>query len=335
MKPYPDQLAAVNSAVEHGRGIISMPTGTGKSYVIRLIIEKFKVKTLVIVPSLEIKKQMIETLSGLKNVRVENIDAKCLKTETNYDMLIIDESHHSSAKTYRNLNRKSWNKIYYRFFFTATPFRNDSEETILFESIAGDLIYNLSYKDAVKSGYIVPVEAYYIDLPKQKTNAYTYREVYDELVVNNEIRNDIISVLLLRLQGLGISTLCLVREVDHGRKLAENTYIPLVTGEDEGSRAYIRQFNSGGLKALIGTTGVLGEGIDTKPAEYVVMAGLGKAKSQLMQQIGRGVRKFMGKESCKIILFRDTSHKYLLRHFNAQKKILLDEYGVNLIKLDI
>lgn len=333
--PYQWQTDAVKIAGESHRGIISAPTGTGKTAMALMLILRLNVKTLVVVPSLEIKKQFIEAIGALKNVTVENIDSTTLKTLTDFDCLIIDEAHHVAAKTYQKLNKTAWTKIYYRFFLTATPFRNDTEETLLFESIAGKVIYKLDYITAIKENYIVPVESYYIEIPKQNTDAYSYAQVYKELVVQNILRNEIISKLLFRLSIAGNSTLCLVREVEHGQILSDITGIPFVNGADETSRSYIEQFNNGACKVLIGTTGIMGEGIDTKPCEYVVIAGLGKAKSQFMQQVGRAVRKFPGKESAKVIIIRDTSHKFLLRHFNAQKTILKNEYGVVCQKLEI
>lgn len=339
LKPYPSQLKAVEELVKYKQGTISMPTGSGKAFVIALIIARLSVRTLVVVPTLELKKQLTESLlsvfSDMSNITVENIDSNALQTASNYDLLVIDECHHSAAQTYRTLNKKTWGGIYYRALLTATPFRNNDSERLLFESIAGDVIYRLSYKDAVKEGYIVPVEAYYLEIPKVENDYYSWQEVYSKLVVNHTERNMLISVLLGRLQQAGKATLCLVKEVAHGRAISEMTGIPFVHGQDEDSRDYIRQFNSGGIKAVIGTTGVLGEGVDSKPCEYVIIAGLGKAKSQLMQQIGRSVRKFDGKESGKVILIKDKSHKFTLRHFRNQIKVLKDEYGVVPQKLEL
>lgn len=336
--PYSAQEAAVKAALRSHRGIISMPTGTGKSLVIALIAARLGVKTLVVVPSLEIKKQLaaglLEALNDTSLITVENIDSSKLDKMTDFGCFIIDEAHHVAAKTYQKLNVKVWNNIYYRFFLTATPFRNDLEEMMLFEAIAGRLIYQLTYKEAIAANYIVPVESYYIEIPKQPTEAYTWAQVYSELVVNHSNRNVIIASLLLRLQLAGKSTLLLVKEVKHGEILADLTGLPFVSGADESSRDYIRQFNSGDQKVLIGTEGILGEGVDTKPCEYVIIAGLGKAKSAFMQKVGRGVRQFLDKDSCKVILIRDTSHKFCVKHFNAQKKILLDEYGSKITKLE-
>jgi superfamily II DNA or RNA helicase len=332
---YKWQIEATLKTLEHARGTIVAPTGTGKSRVIKMICEKHGLKTLVIVPTLEIKKQLSQTLSGLSTVTVENIDSSKLKTMTNFDALIIDETHHAAAKTYHKLNKTAWNKIYYRWNLTATPFRNDTEETFLFEAIAGEVIYQLSYKEAVYKRYIVPVEAYFIEIPKQATNAFLYREVYNECIIDKLIRNQLLSILLVNLNACNKSTLCLVKEVRHGKILSEMTGLPFIYGENEESRDYIRQFNNGEIKTLIGTSGIISEGIDTKPCEYVIIAGLGKAKSQFMQAVGRSVRTSPGKESAKVIIISDTSHKFLSRHFRTQCAILKSEYGVVPYKLEV
>ena len=337
-EPYDDQLNAVIAAQTIGRGIIALPTGVGKSAVIAMLIAVTGLRTLVIVPNLELKKQLSDSLTKafgvLDDITVENIDSKALIKATDYDVLIIDEAHHSAARTYHKLNKTAWTKISRRFFLTATPFRNQENEQLLFEAISGDVIYRLSYKDAISKGYIVPVEAYYIEVPKQKTDAYTWREVYSELVVHNEVRNDVIASTLLRLNAGNKATLCLVKEIEHGNILSQITGIPFVSGQDDASRDYIRQFNAGEICSLLGTNGVIGEGVDTKLCEYVLIAGLGKAKSAFLQQIGRAVRVYPDKESAKVILFKDRSHKWTIAHFNAQKKILLDEYGIDCVVLE-
>jgi len=333
------QIDAIEAFKREERGIISSATGTGKSLMIAGIIAAMNVRTLVIVPNLELKRQLTETLLNVLpddgSIVIENIDSKSLKNHKNFDLLIIDEAHHTASETYQKLNKTAWNDIYYRCFTTATPYRNDKEETLLFESIAGDCIFELDHMDAVDLGAIVPVEGYYVDVPKQHTDAYTYSQVYSQLVVNNEYRNQQVGVLLARLNAEGKSTLCLVKEIKHGEILSELTGFPFVNGQDTESRAFIEAFNAGKIKTLIGTTGVIGEGVDTKPCEYVVVASPGKAKSQFMQQIGRAVRTYNGKSSAKVIIFRDSSHKFLLRHYKAQAKILLDNYRTLVVKLDL
>lgn len=337
--PYSAQSFACLRAIRASRGTISMPTGTGKSLVIALIAKQLNLATLIVVPNLEIKKQLQSSLDELlpsADITVENIDSSALQTtKKKFDVLMIDEAHHTAAKTYQKLNKGQWAGIYYRFFLTATPFRNNTEEELLFKAIAGDIVYSLTYKEAIAKGYIVPVEAYYIEMPKTKTEAHTWQQVYSELVVNNEARNEAIALLLLRLNKEGKSTLCLVKEIKHGNTLSEMTNIPFANGQDEDTRVEISRFNSGKIKALIGTSGILGEGVDTKPCEFVIIAGLGKAKSAFMQQVGRAVRTYAGKDSAKVILIKDSSHKFTKAHFKSQCDILLDEYAVVVAKIEL
>lgn len=339
LTPYKAQQEAVKMATTTLRGCISMPTGVGKSLVIALIINKLKVNTLIIVPTLELKAQLTETFTkyfnDLHHITIENVDSPNLKVAKNYDCLIIDEAHHVAAKTYQKLNKTAWNAIQYRFFLTATPFRNKDEEQLLFEGIAGKVIYSISYKQAVSKGYIVPIQAFYIELPIVKPKGYSWAEIYKELVTDNLTRNLAISELIYRLTLLNLKTLCLVKEIAHGKKLALFSASSFINGQDDESRQYLSKFNEGKLNTLIGTTGILGEGVDTKSAEYVIIAGLGKAKSSFMQQVGRAVRVYPGKESAKIIIFQDKSHKWTQSHFKTQAKILLEEYGVKVLKLEL
>jgi len=337
--PYADQTRAVDIAVNAHQATLSLPTGTGKSLIIALIAARLNVKTLVVVPSLEIKMQLTtgikEFLGNLTGITVLNIDSPELKKANNYDCLIIDEAHRVAAKTYQILNKTAWSGIYYRYFLTATPYRNRTDETLLFEGIAGPLKYSLSYKDAVARGYIVPVEAYYLEFPKVNTEAYTWAQVYSELVVNNDFKNKKIASLVQSLTSNNIPTLCLVKEIKHGENLQQFVLAPFANGKDEDTRGFLKDFSGGRINTLIATTGIAGEGVDTKPAEFVIIAGLGKAKSAFMQQIGRGVRKYANKTSAKIILIKDKSHKFTLRHFNAQVKILKDEFGIAPVRLEL
>lgn len=339
--PYPDQMDAAAACERCRRGCVSAPTGTGKSLMMALAINKLQVPTLVVVPNLELKRQLLETFRSIfpanivggslrtwHPITVENVDA--LSTTTmlkDIDCVIIDESHHSASRTYRTLNQKCWGGVYYRLFFTATAYRSRSEEQLLMESVSGQVIHRLEHRKAVSKGYIVPIEAYTIDIPKTKTDGDNYVLVYKDLVVNNQVRNDIIASTLMNLQRAA-PTLCLVREIAHGEALSALTGVPFANGKNENCGELIRQFNSGEIKGLIGTTGVLGEGIDTKPAEYVLIAGLGKSRNSFVQQCGRAFRNYPGKTSAKVILFKDPTHKWTLQHYKAQVKYLKEEYGV-------
>ena len=337
VQPYPDQIRAMEAITQAGRGGAQMPTGSGKTLVAALIIAKWGVRTLVVVPSLEIKRQMQDTLDEVigkpELYVVENIDSPKLKKLKDFDALILDEVHHAAAKTYQLLNRMSWTGIYYRAFLSATYFRNNENEQLSFEGIAGEITFSLSYVDAIAKGYIVPVEAWYQVVPKRSVEGRTWAQVYRELVTENAERNAMIGAMLSRLTEAKASALCLVKEIKHGVFLSMISGVPFANGQDEESRKLVKLFAEGKIKQLIGTTGILAEGVDTKPCEYVIIAGLGKAKSAFLQAVGRGVRKYPGKESCKVLIYKDTSHKWTRSHFNEQQKILFEFFDQKAVEL--
>lgn len=337
--PRLEQREAADAAVRQARGVIRMPTRTGKSLVMGLIANKLNVRTLIVVPSVglrdQLRRDITEWFGDTKAIVVENIDSGALRHLTDFDCLILDEAHHAAAKTYRDLNKTAWKGIYYRFFFTATPFRSNSEEQLLMESLTGKVIFELRYKQAVAAGYIVPVEAYYVDVPDTvQVDSNNWRTVYSALIVNNAPRNALISRVMTAVAASG-STLCLLKEIQHGNQIESATGFPFANGQDGQVRMRILEFNLKETPALIGTVGVLGEGMTMPPAEYILITGGGKSRIQLMQNIGRGLGLYPGKDSCKVILFRDKSHKFLLRHFQSCVKVLRDEYGIKPVRLEI
>lgn len=344
---YPEQIEAAKAAMFHeGRGIICAPTGVGKSFIAALVCDEFRVPTLIVVPSLELKKQLTHSLRGwfgdntvgplVKGkpkhfITIENVDALDTKKPMwGIDLVIIDEFHHAGAKTYRDLNKKAWAGVYFKLGMTATPFRSKSTERLLLESVLSRVIYNIPYATAVAKGYIVPMEAYIYRLPKinLKGSGKNFHAVYKELVVERKDRNALISHLMHNLGEAGVSALCLVKQIEHGKALQQDTDFPFAEGENECNRQLILEFNLRETDVMIGTMGVLGEGVDTKPCEYVILAGGGKSKNQFMQCAGRGFRVFPDKSSCKLILIDDPSHKWVHEHVKACVKYLAEEYGI-------
>jgi superfamily II DNA or RNA helicase len=334
--PYPEQSEAAAAAAEHSRGVIVASTGVGKSLIISQIIANLQLRTLVVVPSLELKAQLIQTLTTIfgdkvmgKLIVVENVQALKADEPAHFDCLILDEFHRGAARTYQTLNLQAWQGIYYRFGLTATPFRNNREELILLESLIDEIIYDIPYQTAVDKGYIVPLEAYYVDVPRTECDGETWAEVYAQVVTGNDVRNALIADLIQQIAGReGKATLCIVKEIEHGDDLASRVDCAFAQGQDGFAGAFIKAFCEGKLTALIGTQGVLGEGVDTKPCEYVIAAGLGKSRPALIQMFGRCFRKYGDKRSGKVILFRDPSHRFSLAHFEEQVNVLKEEYGV-------
>ncbi len=343
--PHPWQNDAVESLIASERSICVAPTGAGKATVVAMAIAAFQVPAIVVVPTLELKKQLTQSLkvalgAGMKHVTVENVDALDPKKIVNdKDLLIIDEYHTSASRRYQKLNHKSWGKIYYRVALTATPYRAKDEEQLLFESIVSSVSYRLPHDEAVERKYIAPLQVFYHELPKiqMKGNPRNWHAVHSELIVNRKDRNELIADMVESLDRDGKSTLVLFKEILHGEIVQQmledrGLKIAFAHGENDNNRELLLEFNLRERNTLL-ATGVLGVGVDTKPCEYVLLCGGGKSRPQLIQNIGRCLRTYSGKEVGTAIVFKDPSHPWLLEHFKSVTKSIKEEYRINLIKL--
>jgi superfamily II DNA or RNA helicase len=101
-----------------------------------------------------------------------------------FDMIIIDEAHHSTAKTWLTMVEHFNNAKIIKL--TATPFRSDNEV------ITGKEIYNYPLSSAMTNGYIKSLEnityipeELYLSIDKNKEKYYTVEKIR-EMGIKNE-----------------------------------------------------------------------------------------------------------------------------------------------------
>ena len=75
---------------------------------------------------------------------------------------------------------------------------------------------------------------------------------------------------------------------------------------------------------LIGTS-VIGEGVDLPCAANLIMAGGGKARSQVIQNIGRVLRIMDGKEEATVYDFTDRDGGFLAEH-SEERSLIYEDY---------
>jgi len=350
-----------------GRGIVVLPTGMGKTRVMKDTIQQLGVHTLIIVPSLNIKRQTLIYLSecfgeskvGLfkrntsnKPISIANLDSLTRATKDDvdqFDCVFFDEWHHEACQTAHDINENIISDIYYKFALTATNFRNSKNEQILLDCIMANELYSMSPVEAMKFGYISKIKYYrqniqdikpLIDLDnygpfglpeneleelwEKKKDSYKYHELYKLYISENEERNSKVIKQANRLTDKGLSTLTLVKEIAHGQLLQSQIKdCVFVNGQEESTFNYdaIQAFNRGEIKNLVGTS-VIGEGVDTKGADCVILANGEKAKTKIMQNIGRVVRLKKGKEFGLVFDYEDTGQKIIKKHSNTRKRIV-------------
>jgi DNA repair protein RadD len=348
---YIEQQQAVDLCVadHEGRGVVVMPTGVGKTRVIKDLIQRLQVPTLVVPPSANLKMQLYKYLAqcfGSKEVGFYNKNVGCNKhiMVGNIDGLengkkfhfkhiqavLIDEFHHSAAATYRTVNENLWNDIYFKFGFTATNYRNNPMDAILLESVLHKEVFSMEPIEAINKGYIVPIQPLIYKVRNYDLeDTSNYATCYKRFIVENVERNKKIVEVANKMVSQKIPTLILVKQVEHGKLLADK--VPgavFVNGGEESvfNMNMVQKFNDLEVPCLVGTS-VIGEGVDTKAAGCVILASGEKAQSRIMQNVGRVIRKFPGKNVGYVVDFHDFGSKIMEKHSKSRYNIYVDQFG--------
>lgn len=202
LRPY--QVEALKNWVENGyRGVIALPTGSGKSIIAIAAIVKRAVRTLIIAYTKEHVLQWRDFILKYTNIPPHMIGVfysgeKRLApiTITTYQsgfrnigvlspyfaMLIVDEVHHLPAEKFRYIALHSL--AVYRMGLSATPIREDGKHEELFPLLGG-IVYYKSPSELVEMGYLAPYKVVTVKVRLTPQEEKVYRELrrkYKELV---------------------------------------------------------------------------------------------------------------------------------------------------------
>lgn len=148
--PRPYQEAALAAWVkQRSRGVVILPTGSGKTILAVLAIEHVKRPTLIHVPTIDLMHQWHDVLQGffgceigrfggglneLHAITVTTYDSGLLHMSSKgnrFGLTIFDECHRLPTPQYRHLVDSSIAP--FRLGLTATPERSDGKESLLYE----------------------------------------------------------------------------------------------------------------------------------------------------------------------------------------------------------
>jgi superfamily II DNA or RNA helicase len=290
----------------------------------------------------------IQTLAARKFVRLQR-----LLRHHDFRLVIIDEAHHAAAPTYRTAlvhlgflppaegtdlegieaieftdtremeqalaewDRTPQDKLLVGV--TATPNRTDAVGLgCVFQSIA--FAYDL--KDAIKDGYLVPIEAHAIEsdtsLDEVRTTAGEFNQKDLAAAVDQAERNAL-AVSAWQELAEGKPTLGFTVDVAHAHSLAEAfrragyDWVALSgeTPKDE-RRAILARFRRGELQGIANCM-ILTEGTDLPMVECILHAKPTKSATLYEQMTGRGLRPSAGKDRCVVIDIVDVTKRHSLQ----------------------
>ncbi len=171
-EPRTYQAEALDSWIRHtGRGVIILPTCAGKTVVALMALARLKLRTLIVVPTIELLYQwrdaVVERLGlpptavgavgdGHKEWRPITVITYASAAMPNapldqIGLLICDEAHHLPSPSYATIATRS--KAPYRLGLTATPDRQDGATAALYE-LLGPVVYRKAPADLSAEGHI-------------------------------------------------------------------------------------------------------------------------------------------------------------------------------------
>ena len=336
---YEGQREALAAMIENEQGQIIAPPGKGKTEIGLAFAAGCKTPTLVVVHTQDLFQQWLDrakvsvpgaSLGEIKgrHCQVGHITIAMAQTLKNYvgagrtfwqqfGCIIVDEAHHAAAETWEWLLNSC--PAYYRFGLTASPTRADGRQPLV-RFYIGPVIYKMDFVSQVPMT-IQPVKT------KFGRDRTVYRGPFDwsrmlRLLSENEERNDLIAHRVLDEIEDGHTVLVLSRQIKHLEAIQEAMRarqngadeFTLVTGKMTGRvrEKAIQGLRDGSVRCILATQ-LADEGLDVPRLDRVHLTFPGKHDGRIIQQIGRAIRTFDGKEDAIINDYTDNHVAVLLR----------------------
>ena len=236
-----------------------------------------------------------------------------LFSKSEFDYIIIDECHHATAETYKKII--GYFEPEFLLGLTATPERLDNQD--VFEMFDHNVPYELRLRDAIANDLVVPFKYYGIrdQLVDYGLSGNEERRMIAQMA--KEDHCDFIAKQIEKYRPQGkLKCLAFCRNVTHARMmceaLGERYRTAYLTGRNdigERVRAYNDLQNDTHELEILFTVDILNEGVDIPGVNMVLFLRPTESTTIFIQQLGRGLRKYMNKEYVTVLDFIGNSYK--------------------------
>ena len=327
-----DMKERIEKALRLHRSVMAqMPTGTGKTYLLTAVIDSFvsnnpKENVWIVAHRRELVSQIDETvrkfhsysasntsslLSSVKAMSIQWLMRHYDEIEEEPGMIVIDEAHHTLAKTYKEM----WERFPKAKFLglTATPCRlNGKGFTDLFDV----LVQSWGVPEFISKGRLATY-----DFVSIKSDGVTQRLI-DSLQkrgADGDYQNKEMDMLLNKkpsierlyrsLEEFGRDRKGIVYAINisHAQKITKlyQKHGVKAIAIDSKTPATERQqdieaFKKGDIQVLVNVD-IFSEGFDCPDVEFVQLARPTLSLAKYLQMVGRGLRVAKGKKNCVII----------------------------------
>jgi superfamily II DNA or RNA helicase len=203
--PFPHQVEALDAWwKERGCGVVVLPTGTGKTHLANLAIERAARPTLVITPTIDLMNQWYDELSlsfgtevgllgggyyDIQPLTVTTYDSAYLNMDrlgNRFGLIVFDECHHLPGPTYGLAATCAIAP--FRLGLTATPERVDNAHMHL-DQLIGPIVYRREITQ-LRGSYLAEyrVSTIYVHLNEAERERYELaRDVYRQFIHDSGI----------------------------------------------------------------------------------------------------------------------------------------------------
>jgi superfamily II DNA or RNA helicase len=259
-----------------------------------------------------------------------------------FDYIVMDECHHAAASTYKTII--DYFKPGFMLGITATPERMDNQD--VFKMFDKNVPYELRLRDAIINDLVVPFHYYGI---RDKFVDYGFKD-------NTRIAKEIVKVENINFikseiekhRPVGkLKALAFCTSIAHAQLMAEEfeeigyNAIALTGSNDLGQR--IKAFNDlqddNHPLEIICAIDILNEGVDIPAVNMVLFLRPTESSTIFLQQLGRGLRKYEGKQYVTVLDFIGNNYDRSIQMAMAlgtlgQSTIIEKPYLVDLLRTD-
>ena len=332
-----EALYALQESLMEGatKGLVYAATGIGKTYLAAFDSAKYE-RVLFVAHREEILKQAAVSFKNVRNsedygffdgkekdrdksvifASVATLGRPEYLNETYFpadyfDYVIIDEFHHAVTDQYRRI--VEYFQPQFLLGLTATPERMDGKN--IYEICDYNVPYQISLKEAINKGMLVPFHYYGVYDETDYSRLRIVKGRYDERELNqayigNERRYDLIYKYYRKYRSSRAIGFCCSRQ--HAEDMAKEfcqrgiASVAVYSGENgayakERNEA-IRKLKNGEIRVIF-SVDMFNEGVDIASLDMVMFVRPTESPVVFLQQLGRGLRLYKGKEYLNVLDF--------------------------------
>lgn len=314
------------------KGVVVMPTGTGKTYLSALDSHRFGARTLFVVHRLDILSQSVDAyrdiygpeaimgiLTGIEKRDHLNGDVVFASKDTlrqseiltsytpdHFGYVVIDEVHHGETPSYKAIFEHF--EPEFMLGMTATPDRADRKD--IFELFDYHKIYETDLNDAIERRLLVPYTYYgltdNIDYSQIKYENKKYRvDDLEKLLIIPERNEAILREYLEKGDGDKAVGFCV--SILHAQRMAEffmqyGVSAVAIYSEHPDREQLVEGFRHDKYQVAF-TVNLFNEGVDIPNLRVLLFLRPTESKTVFLQQLGRGLRLTAGKQRVKVLDF--------------------------------